>query len=212
MSRLIKAAFSPWGQRHHSSQGIQQSQTPALNVVLEVPLSLQENAFSSHDQGWGFRMPPPSKRFYCWWFCLSYEDIEGMPNHCSLFLSPLTIYLVSENICSRIGLEWPKVWEMWHGGIVGSKTWCSCKAVRKISGVFLPICIPFQNILPILVLRETFPEKVVKTYPDLLIDLISQHFLTAFSSENFLPNYRSSKPHQGSIYTALRLLKIVIHL
>lgn len=42
MSRLNKSAFNPWAQRHHSSQGIQQTQAPTLNMVLEVPLNLQE--------------------------------------------------------------------------------------------------------------------------------------------------------------------------
>lgn len=43
MSRIIKAAIGPWGWRHHSSQGIQQTaQAPTVNIVLEVSLNLQE--------------------------------------------------------------------------------------------------------------------------------------------------------------------------
>lgn len=147
----------------------------------------RKNAFSSHDQNWGFWMPPPSHRCYYCWFCLSYEDLEGMPVTAVFsLLHWIPVYSVSENICSRIGLEWPKVWEMWHGGIAGNKTWCSYKAVRKITGVFLLSFSKYSTW------EKHFQTKVVKTYPDLLIDLINKHFLTAFSSENFLP---SSKPH-----------------
>lgn len=56
--------------------------------------------------------------------------------------------------------------KMWHGDIAGSKTQCSYKAVRKkIIAVFLLNCIPFQNPLSILELRETFPDKSCENIP-----------------------------------------------
>lgn len=57
----------------------------------------------------------------------------------------------------------------------------------------------FKILFPSCSWEKHFQRKVVKTYPNLLIDLINQHFLTSFSSENFLPSYRSSGPHQGSM-------------